>query len=73
MTTNQAIAMSFPLLTAGVVWLTGYFVKRSMAKAQAAEKQQIHQAMTASVDEQTVERVTQLLRRAERELHHQAS
>jgi hypothetical protein len=32
MTTNQAIAMAFPLLTAGVVCLTGYGVTRWVEK-----------------------------------------
>lgn len=65
-TANQIVAMLFPLLTVAVVWLVALFVRRRLNNQRLAEK---HEGRPIPVDEATVSRVTELLKRAERELH----
>ena len=75
-TTNQIIAMCFPLLTVVVVWLVALFVRRRLNNQRVAETAGYGsvsgEGATANGEEirRRLDRVRTLIRQADRELHH---
>ena len=68
MTTNQVIAMVFPLLTVAAVFITGFFIRRPWAERKVKESIPDIKEVMASSYKDALDEAERLMRGAQRQI-----